>query len=119
MWILLKPGIRDAAIVAVLLLTGCTAARDSSCKCPKPVAYDEATLKEIWQLLKPLETNRNPFHGAVEAANVHWVKPSRVAEIKFTEWTHETAEGGMKLRAPVFLGLREDKDPKECTLPAN
>jgi len=22
----------------------------------------------------------------------------------------------VKLRAPVFLGLREDKDPKECTL---
>jgi ATP-dependent DNA ligase len=43
------------------------------------------------------------------------VKPERVAEIKFTEWTHETAEGGMKLRAPVFLGLREDKEPKECT----
>ena len=77
--------------------------------------FDQATLKEIWELLKPLETNRNPFHGAVDAANVHWVKPQRVAEIKFTEWTHETVEGGMKLRAPVFLGLREDKDPKECT----
>ena len=47
---------------------------------------------------------------------MHWVKPVRVAEIKFTEWTHETAEGGMKLRAPVFMGLREDKDPKQCTL---
>ena len=46
---------------------------------------------------------------------MHWVKPERVAEIKFTEWTHETVEGGMKLRAPVFLALREDKDPKECT----
>ena len=47
---------------------------------------------------------------------MHWVKPELVAEIKFTEWTHETAEGGMKLRAPVFLGLREDKNPKECVL---
>jgi bifunctional non-homologous end joining protein LigD len=78
--------------------------------------FTQATLKEIWQLLKPLETKRSPFHGPVEAANVHWVKPQRVAEIKFTEWTHETAEGGMKLRAPVFIGLREDKDPKQCTL---
>jgi bifunctional non-homologous end joining protein LigD len=77
--------------------------------------FNQATLKEIWQLLKTLETNRSPFHGDVDAANVHWVKPERVAEIKFTEWTHETAERGMKLRAPVFLGLREDKDPKECT----
>ena len=78
--------------------------------------FTQTTLKEIWQLLKPLETKRSPFHGPVEAANVHWVKPVRVAEIKFTEWTHETAEGGMKLRAPVFMGLRDDKDPKQCTL---
>jgi bifunctional non-homologous end joining protein LigD len=77
--------------------------------------FNQAMLKEIWQLLKSLETNRNPFHGDVDAAHVHWVKPERVAEIKFTEWTHETVEGGMKLRAPVFLGLREDKEPKECT----
>jgi bifunctional non-homologous end joining protein LigD len=77
--------------------------------------FNQAKLKEIWQVLKTLETNRSPFYGDVDAAHVHWVKPERVAEIKFTEWTHETVEGGMKLRAPVFLGLREDKDPKECT----
>jgi bifunctional non-homologous end joining protein LigD len=77
--------------------------------------FNQAMLKEIWQVLKELETSRNPFYGDVDAAHVHWVKPERVAEIKFTEWTHETVEGGMKLRAPVFLGLREDKDPKECT----
>jgi bifunctional non-homologous end joining protein LigD len=77
--------------------------------------FNQAMLKEIWEVLKALETRSNPFYGDVEAANVHWVKPERVAEIKFTEWTHETAEGGMKLRAPVFLGLREDKDPKQCT----
>jgi len=77
--------------------------------------FNQAMLKEIWQLLKALETNRNPFYGDVDAVHQHWVKPELVAEIKFTEWTHESAEGGMKLRAPVFLGLREDKDPKECT----
>ena len=77
--------------------------------------FNQAMLKEIWQVLKELETNRSPFQGPVDAAHVHWAKPQRVAEIKFTEWTHETADGGMKLRAPVFLGLREDKDPKECT----
>jgi len=78
--------------------------------------FTQATLKEIWRILKPLETKRSPFYGPVEAANAHWLKPQRVAEIKFTEWTHETAEGGMKLRAPVFMGLRADKDPKQCTL---
>jgi ATP-dependent DNA ligase len=44
------------------------------------------------------------------------VQPELVAEIKFAEWTHETAEGGMKLRAPVFMGLRSDKAPEECKL---
>jgi bifunctional non-homologous end joining protein LigD len=77
--------------------------------------FDQAMLKQIWQVLHKLETPRNPFHGPVDAKNVHWIEPQRVAEIKFTEWTHETAEGGMKLRAPVFIALREDKDPKDCT----
>ena len=35
---------------------------------------------------------------------MHWVKPVFVCEIKFAEWTRDG-----KLRAPVFLGLREDK----------
>ena len=77
--------------------------------------FDQATLKEIFEILKPTETRKNPFTGEVDAQNVHWVKPLRVAEVKFSEWTHETGEGGMKLRAPVFMGLREDKNPEECT----
>jgi bifunctional non-homologous end joining protein LigD len=77
--------------------------------------FDHKALKQIWQVLNKLETKKNPFHGDVDAKNVHWIKPERVAEIKFSEWTHETAEGGQKLRAPVFMGLREDKDPAECT----
>ncbi len=79
--------------------------------------FDQAMLKEVWQALKKLETKRSPFpHGVEALRTVHWVKPELVAEIKFTEWTHESAEGGMKLRAPVFLRLRDDKDPKECVL---
>jgi bifunctional non-homologous end joining protein LigD len=44
---------------------------------------------------------------------VHFVEPKLVAEIRFTEWTHESGDGGMKMRAPVFQGLRTDKDPRE------
>src|SRR5437660_787048 len=78
--------------------------------------FDRKTLEAVWNLLKKLDTKTNPFYGPVEALKkVHWVKPELVAEIKFSEWTHETKEGGLKLRAPVFLGLREDKSPKECT----
>ncbi len=76
--------------------------------------FNQSMLKQIWEALKEIETNENPFAGPVDAKNVHWVKPLRVAEVKFSEWTHETSEGGLKLRAPVFLGLREDKDPEEC-----
>jgi bifunctional non-homologous end joining protein LigD len=77
--------------------------------------FDQKTLAAVWQLLKELQTSRSPFHGAVDALRqVHWVRPELVAEIKFSQWTHETTEAGPKLRAPVFLGLREDKDPKEC-----
>jgi len=79
--------------------------------------FTQMTLASMWRRIKPLESKTNPFHGRVEALRkVHWIKPELVAQIEFTEWTHATDEGGPKLRAPVFLGLREDKDPKECTL---
>ncbi len=79
--------------------------------------FNQATLKTIWQALHKRETKASPFpHGVEALRKVHWVKPELVAEIKFTEWTHATAEGGTKLRAPVFLGLREDKEPRECVL---
>ena len=100
--------------------------------------FDQKSLDEIWKVLKKLETKKNPFFGEVEALRkVFWVKPELVAEIEFAEWTDgrnssqfpvpgsqsrgAAGEGmgdgsGPKLRAPVFLGLRDDKDPKECLL---
>ncbi len=79
--------------------------------------FTHATLKDIWKMLEKRKTAQNPFYGHVEALReVHWIKPALVAEIKFSEWTHESQDGGMKLRAPVFLRLREDKKPKECIL---
>jgi bifunctional non-homologous end joining protein LigD len=80
--------------------------------------FDQRSLEEVWKLLKKRESKKNPFYGEVEALRkVYWVKPEMVAEIEYAEWTDGTMNGaGPKLRAPVFLGLREDKDPKECTL---
>jgi len=41
---------------------------------------------------------------------MHWVHPVFVCQIKFSEWTRDG-----KLRQPVFLGLREDKDARQVT----
>ena len=78
--------------------------------------FDQRLLTEISKLLKKIETRKNPFYGPVEALRkVSWVKPELVAEIEYAEWTEGANTGsGPKLRAPVFLGLRDDKDPKEC-----
>ena len=80
--------------------------------------FDQKLLDELWKVLQKLETKKNPFFGEVEALRrVFWVKPELVAEIEYAQWTGGTNEGsGPKLRAPVFLGLRDDKDPKECVL---
>jgi len=40
--------------------------------------------------------------------NAHWVKPTLVAEVAFTEWTSDG-----KIRHPSFQGLREDKPARD------
>ena len=42
------------------------------------------------------------------AGRLRWVRPELVAQVAFHEWT----EGG-GIRAPVFLGLRDDKAPRD------
>jgi bifunctional non-homologous end joining protein LigD len=44
----------------------------------------------------------------VRKGDVVWVTPKLVAEVEFTEWTHDG-----HLRAPVYVGLRDDKPPDE------
>ena len=41
---------------------------------------------------------------------MHWVNPKFVAQVRFAEWTRDE-----KLRQPVFLGLRDDKNSREVT----
>jgi bifunctional non-homologous end joining protein LigD len=72
--------------------------------------FNEKTLKEIYAKIEPLITKKNPFTGTVKALrDVTWLQPELVAEIKYLEMTPD----GL-LRAPVFVALRPDKDPKEC-----
>jgi bifunctional non-homologous end joining protein LigD len=70
--------------------------------------FNERELDKLWRLLKPLETKDSPFAAKPKTnERPHWVKPTLVAQIKFTEWT---ADGN--LRHPVYLGLRDDKTPE-------
>ena len=72
--------------------------------------FTEQSHATLWKRLHALETKHSPFFGKVESTRpVHFVKPELVAEIRFTEWTHD-----MKMRAPVFQGLRFDKKPEDC-----
>ena len=45
---------------------------------------------------------------ASEMRLCHWVEPLMVCQVKFAEWTRDE-----RLRQPVFLGLREDKEATE------
>lgn len=42
------------ALAAALALVGCSTARPTACHCPKPVAYDDDTLKKISHALRAL-----------------------------------------------------------------
>ncbi len=77
--------------------------------------FTEASHAALWKKLKELKTETNPFGGKIQSTRPpHWLRPELVAEIKFSEWTHEGEHGGYKMRAPIFQGLRFDKKPREC-----
>ena len=60
--------------------------------------------------MQPLKTGSCPFIVKPKTNEpVQWVKPKLVAEVKFSEWTAD-----MHMRHPIFLGLREDKMPRDC-----
>jgi bifunctional non-homologous end joining protein LigD len=71
--------------------------------------FTSAGLAEMYRRLDPLERKTSPF-AEVPRTNekAHWVEPKVVVEVKFSEWT---ADG--KLRQPIYLGTRDDKDPQE------
>jgi bifunctional non-homologous end joining protein LigD len=78
--------------------------------------FTHSSQAALWKKLEKLETDVNPFGKKIDSGGrrPHWVKPELVAEIKFAEWTHEGESGEIKMRTPVFEGLRIDKKPREC-----
>jgi bifunctional non-homologous end joining protein LigD len=85
--------------------------------------FTERTQDELWRKLQKLKTGKMPFARLPDSPRgMHWVKPEMVAEIRFTEWTHGNAAQKLppgaapdiRMRAPVYQGLRTDKSPREC-----
>jgi bifunctional non-homologous end joining protein LigD len=70
--------------------------------------FTEQTLASLHRRLSPLARPTSPFVDAPRERDVTWVEPRLVAQLGFTEMT-----GDGKLRHPVFLGLREDKDARD------
>lgn len=56
---------RVTAFAALLVMAGCGSTGSTARQCPKPVDYDEATLKEISQALRALPAD-NVLHRAME-----------------------------------------------------
>lgn len=69
--------------------------------------FDRELLIDLYRKLKRLERKDWALDEpppAQERRHAHWVRPSLVAEIRFTEWTRDGV-----LRHPAFVSLRSDK----------
>jgi bifunctional non-homologous end joining protein LigD len=70
--------------------------------------FTQQGLMEMYRRLVPLERKTSPFTTTPRTnEQAHWVRPEVVVEVKFNEWTDEG-----KLRQPIFVGVRDDKDPR-------
>ena len=69
-------------------------------------------LAEMHAVLEKHERRASPFEVAPRTNEpAHWVAPKVVVEVKFAEWTKERL-----LRQPIFLGVRDDKPPRDVTI---
>jgi bifunctional non-homologous end joining protein LigD len=75
--------------------------------------FDEREIARLLKLLRPLHRDSSPLAQVpkmprVRKADVQWVEPRLVAEIAFSEWTHDD-----RVRQPSYKGIREDKTAAE------
>ncbi|KTR08886.1 ATP-dependent DNA ligase [Curtobacterium luteum] len=72
--------------------------------------FRDRDLDEIAGVLEPLGTDDSPFVDVPrpDARDAHWVRPVRVGEVEFAEWT-----GDGRLRQPSWRGWRADKQPDD------
>ena len=76
--------------------------------------FKDAELTRLAGLFDELATDDCPFDPPPPRAEIlrgpRWIRPELVAELEFGEWTHDD-----RLRHPSYLGLRDDKDPRDVT----
>jgi bifunctional non-homologous end joining protein LigD len=74
--------------------------------------FDRKKMDAIYARLAPLATETCPLEpeDGLPKKGVIWTRPEVVCEVRFSNWTDDG-----KLRAPVWIGLRPDIDPQECT----
>lgn len=71
--------------------------------------FSARSLEEMYRRLRRLERKTSPFTETPRTnEKAHWTTPRVVVQVKFNEWTKEG-----KLRQPIFLGIRDDKDYDE------
>jgi bifunctional non-homologous end joining protein LigD len=84
--------------------------------------FSDKLLRSLFADLSRIGVEKCPFYNvpaagrsrwdqgltAADMKRCHWVKPKMVCQVKFTEWTRDD-----RLRQPVFLGIREDKNANE------
>ena len=70
--------------------------------------FSDKTLADLRQKLDAVASDRNPFSSETDIdKQAHWVKPTLLAEVSFSEWTNTG-----RIRHSVFHGLRTDKNAK-------
>lgn len=73
--------------------------------------FTDAVLDHLLAVLRPLARTTPPVTDPPRGAagrDIHWVEPTLVGEVTYTEWTTTNS-----LRHPVWRGLRPDKSPAE------
>ncbi len=71
--------------------------------------FDGKILASLYRLFQPLKRK----HAAIESLpRATFLSPKFIAQISYTELTKDG-----KLRHPVFLGLRDDKNARDVSLP--
>ena len=75
--------------------------------------FDDRTLPQVLAKLEALRRKDCPFAEKPELPNpTTWVEPELACEVKFQSWTEDG-----HLRAPVFVRVRDDIDPKKVRKP--